>query len=976
MAARYKLDSLRLVVLERAQEYTGTRFDFSTVSLDGFKTVTLLDPSVSLKPADGIEIQMSAPSATIKVDLLELLEGRIEIDTLRLNSAVLDVTLQDGFSRQALSNDTDRDATVFNRYAFHVLGENCVLRINNLAQSQNLQFVDLSFDVKKSGDSDALEAQITGRVTDKTEKFAFDLMHFTSKDDFELRAVVDDFRVEDINSFLPEDKRYVQSGSGRLAARIGAMPGEHTQIWLDAELAELAVREQPAFVSPLTGKVRIAAGYDQENRQFHIGSAVLDTEELAGNVTGGIDLAASQPVFDLELRATRLPVKAILDHALTGRFDEYGDVTYEVNDLDELALRLLGSVDDPHIVAQVKASGGTIAFDSKRENFPSGTLALGLMDVSWDSKTRKATGSLNISGGNLVHVPTEIEAVNIAGVISLREDILDIAPLRGLIRGRPVLASLKYNLESKSGTATLAGSLAEIETTPLRSSVRNVELAGSGAMDATITLEPGKYTVDLTADANQTAIAYRWWFNKAPGVGANGNVHIELTPKKECTVTADAHVAGSQLNFTGLFSFDSGRWRLQEAEALVPVLDVVTVGRCLNLPYTINGGTGSNGTYSWRRTGYSRETDKVEWNASFHCDIDQVSIAAHDAEIPLRCSQVTLKGDMKRDDTPTGHLNIAVARAVTPALGQPWFVPMEVDPELRDKYPPDDFAWTFDLAADDLTVPPWHGAQFTGRAYSNPATAGLDHYEAQVDDGRIEGSFSSRRTENAYTTTATWENVASTYFIEHLKWPEVLEGNTTGTVEYSLDRDDPRSLKGKGQFTVNDGQFSADYLLRQFGSQLEDMTSLPPSLRFSTLHSEVEFEKDVVRTPVIDLSSPGMNVAASGEFIRDGDMDYEIHISIAPEAAENMPMLKEKINIEGYRLSQQNIELVFNVTGPVLKPRGELTQAPNTGSVLVSGAMQVTSEAISVLDTPRKILVDLLKIGGGILGAGKSSGKE
>lgn len=963
-------------MLERAQEYTGTRFDFSTVSFDGFKTLTLLDPSVSLTPADGIEIQMTAPSVSIKVDFLELLEGRIEIDTLRLNSALVDVTLHDGFSWQDLSNDSGSDAKAFDRYAFHVLGENCVLRINNLPQSQDLQFVDFGFDIKKSGDSTALEAQVTGKVNDKTEKFAFNLMHFTSKDDFELRAVIEALRAEDINEFLPEDWQFVQSGSGRLTARIGAMPGEHTQIWLDAELEELAVREQPAFVSPLTGKVRIAAGYDQESRRFNIGSAVLNTEELAGNVTGGIDLAGSQPVFDLELRATRLPVQAILDHALTGRFDEYGKVTYEVNDLDELALRLLGPSEDPHIVAQIKASGGTIALDAKRENFPSGALALGLIDVSWDSKTRKTTGSLNISSGHLVHTPTDIEAVNIAGVISVRDDVLDVAPLRGRIRGRPVLASLKYNLESKSGTATLAGSLAEIETTPLRSSIRNVELAGSGAMDATITLEPDRYTLDLSVDANQTAIAYRWWFNKAPGVGANGNVHIELTPKKECTVTADAHVAGSQLNFTGNFAFDSGRWRLQEAEALVPVLDVVTVGRCLNLPYTINGGTGSNGTYSWRRTGYSKETDKVEWNASFRCDIDHVSIAAHEAETPLRCSRVTLTGDMKRDDTPAGHLNVAVERAVTPALGQPWFVPMDVAPELREKYPPDDFAWTFDLAADDLTVPPWHGTQFAGRAYSNPATAGLAHYEAQVDDGLIEGSFSSRRAENAYTTTATWENVASTYFIEHLKWPEVLEGNTTGTVEYSLDRDDPRSLKGKGQFTVNNGQFSADYLLRQFGSQLEDMTSLPPSLSFSALHSEVEFEKDVVRTPVIDLSSPGMNVTASGQFIRDGDMDYEIHISIAPETAEDLPMLKEKLNVEGYRLSQQNIELVFNVTGPVLKPRGELTQAPNTGSVLVSGALQVTSEAISVLDTPRKILVDLLKIGGGIFGAGKSGSKE
>jgi hypothetical protein len=144
-----------------------------------------------------------------------------------------------------------------------------------------------------------------------------------------------------------------------------------------------------------------------------------------------------------------------------------------------------------------------------------------------------------------------------------------------------------------------------------------------------------------------------------------------------------------------------------------------------------------------------------------------------------------------------------------------------------------------------------------------------------------------------------------------------------------------------------------------------------PSLRFSHLKTGIEFKRDLIRTPNADLDAEGIHINGGGQFIIGGDMDYDIKVSISPATAAQIPMLTQSFNIEGHRLSQQNIELAFKVTGPTGGPRGKLAQIPPPRVTLVSGALEMTSEAIKVIDVPRKILVDLLKLGGGLVGATK-----
>jgi len=53
---------------------------------------------------------------------------------------------------------------------------------------------------------------------------------------------------------------------------------------------------------------------------------------------------------------------------------------------------------------------------------------------------------------------------------------------------------------------------------------------------------------------------------------------------------------------------------------------------------------------------------------------------------------------------------------------------------------------------------------------------------------------------------------------------------------------------------------------------------------------------------------------------------------------------------------------------PAFNPKGEVSGMPPLGITLVSSALEATSDAIRVIDIPRKILADLFRIGGGLVG--------
>jgi len=97
-------------------------------------------------------------------------------------------------------------------------------------------------------------------------------------------------------------------------------------------------------------------------------------------------------------------------------------------------------------------------------------------------------------------------------------------------------------------------------------------------------------------------------------------------------------------------------------------------------------------------------------------------------------------------------------------------------------------------------------------------------------------------------------------------------------------------------------------------------------------------------------------------------MHYDINVSVSPNTAERIPILRDNFNIEGHRITQNDIVLGFRISGPMFNPSGQLAGLPGVGVTLVSGAGQVTSDALKVITVPGQILLDLLKIGGSIVG--------
>ena len=118
------------------------------------------------------------------------------------------------------------------------------------------------------------------------------------------------------------------------------------------------------------------------------------------------------------------------------------------------------------------------------------------------------------------------------------------------------------------------------------------------------------------------------------------------------------------------------------------------------------------------------------------------------------------------------------------------------------------------------------------------------------------------------------------------------------------------------------------------------------------------------------LESDAITVSGDGQFVVNGDMDYRLKIAIPPATARGVPALRTYFNLDGLKHSQTNLELAFHIFGPSFGPRMELEGLPSVGDTIVSGAVEVTSDVMKVVDLPRQILLDLFKIGGGIVGAG------
>ena len=964
---KYKLEGLRSVVQREVEARTGARVRVGNVVVNGLRGFRLDDLDLALVLADGPVLRCAADVAYVYIDVADLLNGRVTVNRVETDGATIRVDRASDRPWIAPDRAGITEAAHFlDSPAFRFVGKNCTLEVDKVVGESRLIITELGFDVARMTGSLDILAKVSGKLARAAGKDIKVDLRFTSLEDFDLRVHCDALSAQDVAVFLPASERLVRNGTAAPSLRVAGYPGMTLVLAFEVPFRDLTVRSQPDFIHPISGTLTGVASYDATKHVLSLTTAKAESDQLAGRVEGSISFDGPLPALDLRLDATRLPVTEALSYALEGQADAYGGYDLKLEEPCQVYVTLQGTTDAPVIAFHGSAGAGEFSFAPSDPSSPEASLQLGPITLAWSSETPTPAGSFTVVDGTFTHETTGLKAEKVSGVLTVGNKRIVMDPFNATVTGNPFVGGLKYDVEEDHLELSVNGAISGLENTLLAKAFPDVSLAGAVSVRGSVVKTANRYAIDAWLDATQAEIGYQWWFLKPAGIGGEARkLHVDLAPNQSLTFSIESTIASSRFHTAAVLDHKKSTWQLASAQITSDKLDVDAIGKCLHLAYKVSGGTGVEAQWEWKRDA----VDGRQWSMTASGSIDKLALLPEGGETPLACEGLHAAVSVTGAADPKGVVTLTARKARLPAIKGKWFVPLR--PEGVPGAP-DTRSWTYDLAAEALDAPPWKGTHFAAQAYTTPQESGFRSFDAKVGDGHVAGSYRNIKQDNAYDLAFTWSGVPAAYLIDQLDYPRVLTGLSSGTVGYFLDRDDPNTLKGQGRFEVHDGQFSADFLVSQLQGRLEDQISaLPPSLKFSLLKSDVAFEKDQVKTSNVQLDSKGIKISGDGTFVVHGDMDYDVKVAVSPQVADTIPALRDNFNIQGLRLAQQDIELVFKVTGPTFNPKGELAEMPPLGVTLVSSAFEVTSDAMRVIDIPRKVLADLLKIGGGIVGISK-----
>jgi len=963
---KYKLEGLRATVEQEVQTRTGAQLHAGAVLVNGLRGLRIDEVEVSVDSESGPDIQFWAPVAYVHIDIAELFYGHVVVERVEVDGAAIRFTraadkdwiTPGGVSFPELTHLTSTPS-------FRLMGKNGTLELVNVVGDTRLQISNFGFDISRLPDSPDFTAKLSGKIAPESGRdFKVDL-RYASMEDFDLRMACAQITAEDVGIVFPASQRLLASGTMSPSVRISGYPDMTLIVAFEAPFEHVAVRNQPAFIGPADGTVRGVAHYDSGADLLTLTAAKVESQQVGGNVEGSVSFAQTPPVLDLKLEAIHLPLKDALNYSIADRADQLAGVDLTLQEPYQLLMTLKGTTEAPVIAVSGDVAAGKFEFAPKDPRYPRGSLTLGRMTLAWDSQAAGPVGSFTVLDGTLRHEAMGLSAEKVAGTLTFDKDKVSVEPFNAEITGNPFTGSLVYDTAQKRVTLSVNGVIGALEKT-LAGRAGPVTVAGSASIRGTLTGTQQALVLDGDVDATQAEIRCLDWFVKPAGVGVTGrHLRAEIKPGKLMAFSGEVSAVSCEGTVKGsLERSGKGGWRLSGFEAAVNKLDVPAVGRCIPLPYRIGGGAGRNGRVVYAREGSGEQ----DWRLEASAYLEDMSLLPEGGDAPLHFKELQAGVVLTNKPSPAGVVTLAAKEGLMPALRGMWFAPIKRERRANEV----ERRWTFELSGESVEVPPWKGTNFKGAAYVERTRAGFDQYSADIaGGGKITGSYTRSREDNVYSVAMEWRSVPVTYLIDQMNYPHVVSGPSTGKLEYSMDRDDPRTVKGRGHIAIQDGQFSADFLLNRLEGHLEanQLTSLPLGLKFSQLETDLEFQEDRVKTGNLLLKASGLTVTGNGYFITHGDMDYDLRVAFSPDLAEKIPALRDNLNLKGLRMAQQNVELAFNVKGPTFNPTGELTETPAVGITLVSGALELTSEAMKVIDIPRKVLVDLLRIGGGLVGA-------
>lgn len=971
--AKHELAGVRAVLEERIATRLGARFKTGPVAIDGISAVRFQDVEAWMAAPGGIEAHLRIPSCRVVIDLTDLLSGVISMQRVEVDAAQL--TLRPASSVPDKDRvAATRDLTVSGRTAFRILGERCRVALEGLPNNPDIVLENLSFDISRLSNAPDVTAKIRGTlsaaIAGPTPAFRADIRYATPED-FSVRAECDNLTQAAVRALAPAIPDVLRSGFASVKLRADGYPNHLLMLHLQALFDKVALHNQPSFLPAISGSTTVMANYDLLRKELTLESALLNTLDLTGRIEGRVSFAQASPEVDVSLAVEDLPLAEALAQVLPLHFENLGALALTLEQPGAVRVHVAGAVPDLAVTAEARVGAGVFTFQPDEQTLPSATLSLSGATIAWSSSSGAFAGSAGITDGAIVHERAGIRAQNITGQLSIGDGLLTIDPINLELTGNPFIGRVRYVIGEKRGNFEAQGTLSNIERTPLGKGIKETEIAGSASARCTGVFEPDHYVLDLAVDATQAAIEHDWWFFKKPGVGATlQGVNIDIVPRKRIRISGAFALGTSTGNATIEMGYRSGRYRLLETRAKSDHIDVAEVGPCIRVPYTISGGVGTDGFFTWKRVNDLPEGAIIEVGGRF----DKIAFLPHGSEKPIQAEDafvhVTLNN--AEPDNRTSQLHITIGEGRLSPFGETWLLPLRTDPVLIAKYPDKPRSWTFDVAVDRLDAPPWNGRQFKAEGAFNDDYVQVRSFGALVGEGAIEGAYTFGKADNVAHTTAQWRDIPASILIDHVHLPRILDGRVTGAIDYQIDRDDPGTLTGSGDFHFHDGRFSADFLFAQFQEFLQgDTTSLPPSLHFSELDFDLRLQGDHVTTKNMRLATEGITITGEGGLVLGADMDYMINVVLAPEVAGRMPVFRDYFNVAGHQLSQNDIALTFHITGPTFNPSSQVVGLPPVGVTVVSGAAELGTEAIRVLDTPRQILIDLFKIGGAIVGAGR-----
>lgn len=961
------------ITRERFQAYLASRagisLTFDRILNRGLRSLEIVNLSAELTPAEGVSLRIFLPQVFLYFDPFAIFKGKVELSSVELIGGTVRLNASEGnafptFKATASTGAEQTWKSIALRLHAHDLnfsakvGDRTILALDTL-----------SIDVTQLPDFEVLLARIQGNLA-LGQSCPFEAgLRFRTLTDFDLRIHSDALGAREVTASFPELAAYWTDGRVHPSLRLSGYANGSLICGLELEAEQVRLAQQPPWLAPITGNLNVLAEYNAQASELRITNAAVQSQQLQGRVEGTVRFVDHEPVLDLRAEARDIPIESALQ-SVREQIESYGSIHVDALEPASVAVALRGPFRQPELQLEAYLAGASLVFAPKETTMPQAALTIASVRISWDNTTKEPKGSLLINDGYIESKVLGLRADKIRTTLSLEPDRLVLDPLTLQLNDDIIVGKAAVDIPTRETTFDVNGTLSRLETFPPLKKLDDFAMSGAVNVRCSGKFAGNRLNLDATVEATQAQIEYEWWLRKPIGVGTTvHSLKLELVPNRTLKISGEANLDNCLLQGTFEWAWYKGDLRLMRIRAKGDPVDATTAGKVLRIPYAVSGGIVRNGFLEWERTSQEPDGHVMTIGGDF-TEVNMLPRGVAQAVHAKEGKVVVVLDDSDKKNL-AGKVTIEAEEGNIPPLGVDWLLPFEPDdPVLKEKYKDEPRRWNITAKTHRFSMPPWQGEDFSTDVYTDDAVVRLDSFKANVEGGLISGRYEQEKSSNVGRLSAQWENVPVKYFLDHLEYPEVVTGRVTGHIDYTVDHDDPNTLRASGAFELNDGQIQAEYMQMFFGAQSAGgLTALPPILSFATIRSSLQIEADHVKTPDLTIIGNGINIQGNGGFIRDGDMDYVFNVKIDPTMAEQVPALRTYFNLRGMRLTQNTIDLSFKVSGPSFKPRSAIRKLPPVDVTLVSGAAELATEAVRIVDLPRQILLDLFRVGGGVLGA-------